>query len=283
MRVGVFGATGQVGGVMRTLLAERRFPATEVRFFASARSAGRRLPWAGTEVEVEDVATADVGGLDLALFSMGAAASREHAGRVAAGGATVIDNSSAWRMDPGVALVVPEANGHALRSIPKGIVANPNCTTMVAVPVLAALHREAGLRRMVVATYQAEWGGGGAGVEGLDEQVQKVGDRAAQLAFHGSALDTEFPAPTVFPGPIALTCCPWPASWSTTAPKRRARSTSCATKAARSSRSRTWPCRPRACGCPCTPATPSPSTPSSRGTSPPSGHARSLLARPGSR
>src|SRR5438477_6911318 len=208
MRVGVFGATGQVGGVMRSRHADRRVPATGVRFFASSRSAGRRLPWAGTEVEVEDVATADVGGLDLALFSMGAAASREHAGRVAAGGATVIDNSSAWRMDPGVPLVVPEANGHALRSIPKGIVANPNCTTMVAVPVLAALHREAGLRRMVVATYQAEWGGGGAGVEGLDEQVQKVGDRAAQLAFHGSARDTEFPAPTVFPGPIAFNVLP---------------------------------------------------------------------------
>jgi len=194
---------------MRTLLAERAFPATEMRFFASSRSAGRRLPWAGSEVVVEDVATADVGGLDVALFAMGAPASREHAMRVAGKGAIVIDNSSAWRMDPEVPLVVPEANGDALRSIPKGIVGNPNCTTMVAIPVLAPLHREAGLRRMVVSTYQAVSGAGGAGVQELDEQVRKVGERAAELTFDGSALDSEFPAPTVFAGPVAFNVLPF--------------------------------------------------------------------------
>jgi aspartate-semialdehyde dehydrogenase len=208
MRVGVFGATGQVGGVMRRLLAERAFPVSEMRFFASSRSAGRHLAWAGSEVVVEDVATADPGGLDFALFSMGAAASRRHAPRIAAEGATVIDNSSAWRMDPDVPLVVPEANRDALRDVPKGIVANPNCTTMVAIPALAPLHREAGLRRMVVSTYQAVSGAGGAGVQELDEQVRKVAEGAAQLAFDGSALDSEFPAPALFAGPIAFNVLP---------------------------------------------------------------------------
>jgi len=208
VQVGVFGATGQVGGVMRTLLAERAFPVSGIRYFASSRSTGRRLPWAGGEVVVEDVATSDFAGLDIALLSMGATASRQHAARVAAQGATAIDNSSAWRMDPDVPLVVPEANGDVLASIPKGIVANPNCTTMVAIPVLAPLHREAGLRRLVVSTYQAVSGAGGAGVEELDEQVRKVGDGAARLAFDGAALDAELPAISVFPGPIAFNVLP---------------------------------------------------------------------------
>ena len=140
MRVAVVGATGQVGTVMRTMLAERGFPLDELRLFASSRSAGRRLPFGDAELEVEDAATADVDGLDLALFSSGATASRELAPRFAAAGAIVIDNSSAWRMDPDVPLVVPEVNAATMASIPKGIVANPNCTTMVAMPVLKPLH-----------------------------------------------------------------------------------------------------------------------------------------------
>ena len=202
MRVGVFGATGQVGGVMRALLVERAFPCETVRFFASSRSAGRVLPWAGGEITVEDAALADFAGLDLALLSCGATASRELAPKVAAAGAIVIDNSSAWRMDPEVPLVVPEANASALLSIPKGIVGNPNCTTMVAIPVLKPLHDLAGLRRIVVATYQAVSGAGLEGVAELDEQVQKVGAEAAALTFGGSAV--QFPPPSKFPGPIAF-------------------------------------------------------------------------------
>jgi aspartate-semialdehyde dehydrogenase len=201
MRVGVFGATGQVGGVMRQVLAERGFPVDEIRFFASARSAGRALPWGDGEVVVEDAETADHAGLDIALFSAGATASRSLAPRVAAAGVTVVDNSSAWRMDPDVPLVVAEVNPHALDSIPRGIVANPNCTTMAFMPVMAPLHREAGLRRLVVSTYQAVSGGGLAGTAELDEQVRKTADGAAALAFDGSAVD--FPAPSVFAAPIA--------------------------------------------------------------------------------
>jgi aspartate-semialdehyde dehydrogenase len=206
MRVGVVGATGQVGGVMRALLAERDFPVDEIRYFASARSAGRTLPWKGTDVVVEDAATADLTGVELALFSAGAASSRELAPRFAAAGAIVVDNSSAWRMDPDVPLVVSEVNADRLSSLPKGIVANPNCTTMAAMPVLKPLHDEAGLRRMVASTYQAVSGAGGAGVEELDEQARKVADRAAALTFDGTAVD--FPAPAKFAKPIAYNVLP---------------------------------------------------------------------------
>jgi aspartate-semialdehyde dehydrogenase len=153
-RIGVVGATGMVGEVMRSILAER-VPGASVRFFASARSAGKTLPWNGGEVVVEDAETADFSGLDLVLFSAGGATSKRLAPRVAAEGAIVIDNSSAWRMDPDVPLVVAEVNPHALDRIPKGIVANPNCTTMAAMPVLKPLHVAAGLRRLVASTYQA--------------------------------------------------------------------------------------------------------------------------------
>jgi aspartate-semialdehyde dehydrogenase len=207
MRVGVFGATGQVGGVMRRLLPERQFPADEVRFFASARSAGTRLPWRDTELEVEDAATADYGGLDVALFSMGKTASLALAPAVAAAGAVVIDNSSAWRMDPDVPLVVPEVNADALASIPRGIVANPNCTTMVAMPVLKPLHDEAGLVSLVASTYQAVSGAGLSGVAELDEQVRKVVDGAAALTHDGRAV--EFPAPVKFAAPIAFNVLPF--------------------------------------------------------------------------
>jgi aspartate-semialdehyde dehydrogenase len=207
MRVGIFGATGQVGGVMRQVLVEREFPVDQIRYFASARSAGRTLPWKGGEVVVEEASTADYSGLDVALFSAGKHASKELAPRVAEAGAIVIDNSSAWRMDPDVPLVVPEVNAHELDSIPKGIVANPNCTTMVAMPVLAPLHREAGLRRLVVSTYQAVSGSGGAGVDELDEQARKVVDGAAGLALRGDAV--EFPQPVKYVAPIAFNVVPF--------------------------------------------------------------------------
>jgi aspartate-semialdehyde dehydrogenase len=206
MRVGLFGATGQVGGVMLRILEERDFPVSELRLFASARSAGRTIAWKGGEHTVEEAEGASYEGLDLALFSAGATTSRAIAERVAAAGATVVDNSSAWRMDPDVPLVVPEVNEHALDSIPKGIVANPNCTTMVAMPVLKPLSERAGLEAMVVSTYQAVSGAGLAGVEELHEQVLKAADRAAELTHDGAAVD--FPAPHTFPRTIAFNVIP---------------------------------------------------------------------------
>jgi aspartate-semialdehyde dehydrogenase len=204
--VGIVGATGQVGGVMRSVLAERGFPVTRMRYFASARSAGRHLPWVGEHVEVEDSETADFRGLAVALFSAGGAASKRLAPRVAESGAIVIDNSSAWRMDPDVPLVVPEVNAAAVDRTPKGIVANPNCTTMVAMPALKALHDAAGLRRVVVSTYQSVSGAGLKGVDELAEQVAKVGEQSANLTFDGTAV--EFPEPNVFPAPIAFNVLP---------------------------------------------------------------------------
>ena len=200
------GATGQVGGVMRRLLEERRFPVDQLRLFASARSAGRTLPWQGTEITVEDAATADYRGLDIVLFSAGKQTSRELAPRVAAAGAVVIDNSSAWRMDPNVPLVVVEVNPEAAATRPKGIIANPNCTTMAIMPVLRPLHAEAGLVSMVVSTYQAVSGAGLAGVAELDDQARKVVDRARELTYDGSAVD--FPSPRTFAGPIAFNVLP---------------------------------------------------------------------------
>src|SRR4051794_5020623 len=172
LRVGVVGATGQVGGVVRRLLAERNFALSELRFFASARSAGTTLPWHGGEIEVEDAAVADPTGLDIAIFSAGASTSRVQAPRFAEAGVTVIDNSSAWRRDPDVPLIVSEVNPQALAEMRKGIIANPNCTTMAAMPVLKPLHDEAQLVRLVASTYQAVSGSGLAGVEELDTQVK---------------------------------------------------------------------------------------------------------------
>jgi aspartate-semialdehyde dehydrogenase len=207
MRVAVIGATGQVGTVIRSVLAERAFPVEEIRFLASARSVGRRLAWADGEIDVEDAATADYAGVELALMSTGAAASRQLAPRVVGAGGVVIDNSSAWRMDPDVPLVVPEVNAAALDAMTKGIVANPNCTTMVAMPVLGPLHREAGLRTLVISTYQAVSGAGSAGVQELEEQLAKTVEGAAALTFNGTAVD--FPPPTVFAGPVAHNVLPF--------------------------------------------------------------------------
>ncbi|WP_067648187.1 aspartate-semialdehyde dehydrogenase [Nocardia harenae] len=206
VRVGVVGATGQVGAVMRKLLEERNFPADEVRFFASARSAGKKLPWRGGEIEVEDTETADPSGLDIALFSAGATMSRVQAPRFAAAGVTVIDNSSAWRKDPEVPLVVSEVNPEQTRNLVKGIIANPNCTTMAAMPVLKPLHDAAGLRRLIVSSYQAVSGSGLAGVEELAGQVRAVIDDAERLVHDGSAVS--FPAPNKYVAPIAFDVIP---------------------------------------------------------------------------
>jgi aspartate-semialdehyde dehydrogenase len=195
------GATGQVGVVLRSILVERGFPVDEMRYLASSRSAGTTLPWGDKELLVEDAYTADLSGIDLALCSAPASVSRTLAPRLAEAGAIVIDNSSAWRMDPDVPLVVPEANADALASIPKGIVANPNCTTMVAIPVLKPLHDAAGLTRIVVSTYQAVSGGGVNAVRELAEQLAKTVDRAQDLTFDGDAVD--YPPLSVYPVPIA--------------------------------------------------------------------------------
>src|SRR6478736_3907163 len=210
VNIGVVGATGQVGQVMRMLLEERDFPAASVRFFASARSQGKKLSFRGQEIEVEDAATADPAGLDIAVFSAGATMSRVQAPRFAAAGVTVIDNSSAWRKDPDVPLVVSEVNFADARNRPKGIIANPNCTTMAAMPVLKPLHDEAGLVRMIASTYQAVSGGGLAGVDELDKQAREVVDRAAELTHDGRAV--AFPAPTKFARPIAFNVLPYAGS-----------------------------------------------------------------------
>ena len=205
LTIAVVGATGQVGAVMRELVAER-FPDATVRFFASSRSAGTMLPHQGGEVVVEDVASGDYAGIDIALFSAGGAASKEYAPAFAAAGAIVIDNSSAWRKDPEVPLVVAEVNPEALDDIPKGIVANPNCTTMAAMPVLKPLHDAAGLERLVVCSYQAVSGSGLAGVEELYSQTVAVIDGAKGLAHDGSAVD--FPDPVKYVAPIAFNVLP---------------------------------------------------------------------------
>src|ERR1700712_2672366 len=207
LRVGVVGATGQVGGVMRRLLAERAFPIAEIRFFASARSAGSALPWQGQDIVVEDAALADPTGLDIALFSAGATTSRAQARRFADAGVTVIDNSSAWRMDPAVPLVVSEVNADAALSLiaeqgPGVVIANPNCTTMAAMPVLKPLHDAAGLARLIITTFQAVSGSGLDGVTELDSQVKAVIDGAAGLTHDGGAV--EFPAPKKYVRPIAF-------------------------------------------------------------------------------
>ncbi|MDO4909555.1 MAG: aspartate-semialdehyde dehydrogenase [Corynebacterium sp.] len=208
--IAVVGATGQVGRVMRSILEERNFPADEVRFFSSPRSAGTTLEFKGQNITVEDVTKQTVEslkGIDIAVFSAGGAASKQWAPVFAEAGATVVDNSSAWRKDPEVPLVVSEVNPHALKNIPKGIVANPNCTTMAAMPVLKPLHDAAGLVRLHVSSYQAVSGSGLAGVQTLYNQVKEIGDRAPELAHDGSIVNPADLGPYV--APIAFNALPF--------------------------------------------------------------------------
>lgn len=206
--VAVVGATGQVGRVMRTMLEERDFPVRSIRFFSSARSAGTTLPWKGQDIVVEDVATADYSGIDIAVFSAGATASREYAPKFAAAGAVVVDNSSAWRKDPAVPLVVSEVNGEDIAARPKGIIANPNCTTMAVMPALKPLVDAAGgLDRLTVSSYQAVSGSGVKGVQELVGQVRAtVSEPLEALALDGRAVT--FPAPEVYVAPIAFDVVP---------------------------------------------------------------------------
>ena len=206
--VGIVGATGQVGTVMRRILAERDFPVGALRLFATSRSAGKTLEFRGEEIVVEDVETADVSGIDIALFSAGATGSRAYAPKFAAAGAVVIDNSSAWRMDPEVPLVVSEVNPQAIAEAKRGIIANPNCTTMAAMPVLKVLHAEAGLTRLIVSTYQAVSGSGLAGAQELAEQAEAAvaSGHLLELVHDGSAV--EVPAPVKYVRPIAFDVVP---------------------------------------------------------------------------
>lgn len=199
----VVGATGQVGRVMRSILAEREFPADKVRFFASARSAGKVLTYQEHDVVVEDLATADLTGIDIAIFSAGAGTSREFAPKFAAAGAVVVDNSSAWRKDPEVPLVVSEVNPHAIAKRPKGIIANPNCTTMAAMPVLGPLHKKYTLKRLIVSSYQAVSGSGLKGVKELDAQI-RAGATQDLTALTTDGAAVSLPAPSTYVAPIAF-------------------------------------------------------------------------------
>lgn len=205
--VAVVGATGQVGNVMRELLDQRNFPLAKIRFLASARSAGKTLKWRGQDVVIEDAATADLAGIDIAIFSAGGATSKALAPKFAEAGAIVIDNSSAWRMNPDVPLVVSEVNPEAIKDAKIGIIANPNCTTMAAMPVLMPLHKKAGLKRLVVSSYQAVSGSGVAGVQELESQVRSgVEQDIAALALNGDAVN--LPAPVKYVAPIAFNVVP---------------------------------------------------------------------------
>ena len=208
INIGVVGATGQVGAVVRRLLEERDFPVRSIRFFASARSAGTTLSFKGAKITVEDASIADPTGLDVAIFSAGATLSKAQAPRFAAAGVTVVDNSSGWRMDPDVPLVVSEVNPEAIKQAVKGIIANPNCTTMAAMPVLKVLHDEAGLQRLIVSTYQAVSGSGLAGAFELASQVRVAAqdENLLQLVHDGSAVT--LPEPTIYARPIAFDVIP---------------------------------------------------------------------------
>lgn len=211
--VGVVGATGQVGRVMRRLLAERNFPATSYRFFASERSAGEVLDFKGQQITVEDTATADFSGIDIAVFSAGASTSRQYAPKFVAAGAVVVDNSSAWRKDPECPLVVSEVNPEDLKHRPKGIIANPNCTTMAAMPPLKILHDVAGLRRLTISSYQAVSGSGLKGVRELERMVRAVGEieNLDKLVHDGRAIS--WPEPEVYVAPIAFNVVPFAGSY----------------------------------------------------------------------
>ncbi|MDF8266297.1 aspartate-semialdehyde dehydrogenase [Luteipulveratus flavus] len=206
LNVGVVGATGQVGAVVLRLLAEREFPVATLRLFASARSAGKEIEWQGRSITVENAETADPSGLDIAIFSAGGATSRALAPAFAAAGVTVIDNSSAWRLDPQVPLVVSEVNPQDIGKAAKNIIANPNCTTMAAMPVLKPLTDAAGLQRLTVATYQAVSGSGLAGVDELAGQIRKGADTMERLTHDGSAV--ELGEPHTYVAPIGFNVLP---------------------------------------------------------------------------
>jgi aspartate-semialdehyde dehydrogenase len=205
--IGVVGATGQVGTVVRQLLEARNFPASQVRFFASARSAGSTLEFKGEQIVVEDASAADPTGLDIAIFSAGATISKAQAPRFAAAGVMVVDNSSGFRMDPDVPLVVSEVNPHAIAQARKGIIANPNCTTMAAMPVLKVLHDEAGLERLIISTYQAVSGAGLVGGEELYTQTKAAIEQDPRSLVHDGS-SVKFPAAAAFPKTIAFDVIP---------------------------------------------------------------------------
>ncbi|WP_300679897.1 aspartate-semialdehyde dehydrogenase [Nocardioides sp.] len=210
INIGVVGATGQVGVAMRQILAERNFPVDTIRFFSSPKSAGTVLTYEGRDVVVEDASTADPSGLDVALFSAGATASRALAQKFVDAGVIVVDNSSAFRKDPSIPLVVSEVNPEAAAAVieaGRGIIANPNCTTMAAMPVLKPLHEAAGLKRLVVSTYQAVSGSGIAGVSELADAVAFAGDKARELAYDGEAV--AFAEPGVYKRTIAYNVLPF--------------------------------------------------------------------------
>jgi aspartate-semialdehyde dehydrogenase len=200
LRVGIVGATGLVGAVLLRLIDQRSFPVARLRCFGN-RSAGSAVRWRGTEIPVEQAATADPAGLDIVIFSAGSEAARALAPRFAAAGAIVIDNSAAFRMDPDVPLVVAEVNPEALATAAKGIIANPNCSTMAVMPVLKPLHDMAGLVRVTACTFQAVSGGGRTGVADLTAGVRATAEQAGGLVYDGAA--TELPSSAVFGAPIA--------------------------------------------------------------------------------
>jgi len=205
--IAVVGATGQVGGVVLRLLAERNFPVESLRVMSSARSAGKLITWNGNVYTIEDASNADLAGIDIAIFSAGGSTSKELAPKFAAAGAIVIDNSSAWRMDPNVPLVVSEVNPQEVHNAKKGIIANPNCTTMAAMPVLKVLDELAGLERLIVTTFQAVSGSGLAGVEELKTQVEvAMTQDIAELTHDGSSIN--FPDPGKYVRTIAFDVVP---------------------------------------------------------------------------
>lgn len=210
LTIAVVGATGQVGRVMRTLLEERQFPATKVRFFASSRSAGTMIPFRGENIIVEDITAtplSDLEGIDIAVFSAGGSVSKTEAPRFAAAGAIVVDNSSAWRKDPDVPLIVSEVNPEEVAHATKGIIANPNCTTMAIMPVMKVLHDAATLTRLVVSSYQAVSGSGLAGVSTLAQQVRDNVDIMEEFAHDGSRIIADDLGPYV--KPIAFNALPF--------------------------------------------------------------------------
>lgn len=206
LTVAVVGATGQVGTVMLDLLKERDFPVATLRAFASPRSAGKQIKWKDQTITVEDVTKAsvdDLRGIDIALFSAGGAASRDYAPVFAEAGAVVVDNSSAWRSNPDVPLVVSEVNPDDAKQRPLGIIANPNCTTMAAMPSLKALDSVSGLKSLKITTFQAVSGSGLAGVSELAGQIKATADQPIErLARDGGAVD--IPEPGVYKAPIAF-------------------------------------------------------------------------------